>query len=91
MKKRKHNSQVPKTLYKVLWSYEDNVGLDSGVLDVYATSHKEAEEIFYKNNRKLIVGTTSKGKPVINFEGGYVVESILTEAEWKQEGCPTRV
>lgn len=90
MKKHKHNSHVPKTLYKVLWSYEDDVGVDSGVLDVYATSHKEAEEIFYKNNRELVVGT-SKGKPVVNPKGGFVVESVLTEAEWKQEGCPTRV
>ena len=63
----KHKQKKPltkaKQLYKVLWSYEDDVGVDSGVLDIYATSHKEAEKIFKENNKMLI----QKTKAGINF------------------------
>lgn len=77
-----------KQLYKVLWSYEDDVGVDSGVLDIYATSHKEAEKIFKENNKMLI----QKTKAGINFNTeGFTVEGVLTEKEWQHEGCPTHV
>lgn len=90
MKNHKIKSTQKKNLYKVLWSYEDEVGADSGVLDLYATSHKEAEKLFYENNRKLIVNTKGN-KLMFNVKGGFVVEAVLTEKEWKQEGCPTKV
>jgi hypothetical protein len=88
-KRRKRYPRKRKELYKVLWSYEDSIGLDSGVLDVYATSHKDAEEIFYKNNRGLV--KVVDGKPVFNPAGGYTVEGVLTEAEWVREGRLQRV
>lgn len=89
--KRHKSTPKKRQLYKVLWSYEDNIGIDSGVLDVYATSHKDAEEEFYKSNRKLVIAVSAKGKPVFNPRGGFTVESVLTESEWRQEGCPTKV
>lgn len=79
---------MKKQLYKVLWSYEDDVGTDSGVLDVYATSHQHAENIFKKNNRMLL--SKVKGKVERN-ASGFTVESVLTEEEWQHEGCPTHV
>lgn len=89
--KRHKSAPKKRQLYKVLWSYEDNIGIDSGVLDVYATSHKEAEEEFYKSNRKLVIAVSAKGKSILNPRGGFIVESVLTESEWRQEGCPTKV
>ena len=53
-RKQKKPLTKAKQLYKVLWSYEDDVGVDSGVLDIYATSHKEAEKIFKENNKKTL-------------------------------------
>lgn len=88
--KRKKTHYSTKRNYKVLWSYEDEIGVDSGVLDVIATSHKDAENIFYANNRSLV--KRSKGNKVdYNAKGGFVVESVLTEEEWKHEGCPTSI
>jgi hypothetical protein len=76
-----------KRKYVVMWTYIEGVGYNSGNRIVYAFSRTHAMKIFYKYNRKLIIGTNN-GKPVYNKLGGYVVDVVLTMKEWKAEGCP---
>lgn len=72
--------------YKVMWSYEDFVGYDSGVVDIIALNKKEAEEKFYKENKPLYINR--KDKKVASNQSGFVCESVLTYEEWKNEGSP---
>ena len=69
----------------VMWSYQDNVGYDSGKIEIQATSRKAAEQQFRKNNRMRIVN----GK--VNPAGGFEVEGVLTYDEWTKLGRPTRL
>lgn len=78
-----------KQLFKVFWSYEDSGGIDHGVLDIWAASHKDAEDVFKKNNQLLI--KKSKGKLKYNSDGGFVIEGCLTLQEWQHEGCPDKI
>lgn len=88
MNKNRHHKQV----YKVMWSYYDNIGHLSGVIDIEARCRKEAEIAFYKLNRPYVTGYDKKtNKPTFNPRGGYVCESVLTIPEWIAEGKPTRV
>lgn len=89
MKQKTNKSS--KNLYKVLWSYYDCIGINSGLVDIRATTRKEAEKVFYKLNRPYVASYDKKsGKPNFN-PSGYVCEAVLTEEEWIREGKPTSV
>lgn len=70
----------------VIWSYQDNVGYDSGKIEVQAPTRKAAEEKFKQNNRMRF---DNKGKQ--NPQGGFTVEGVMTYKEWNECGRPTRV
>ena len=75
--------------YIAMWSYQDNIGQNSGHVEIFAKNKKDAEKEFYKVNRKLILGFDKQHKPIFNPNGGFVCESILTYDEWVGEGKPT--
>lgn len=92
MKKKRKHTRNKKHIFKVMWTYYDSQGNFSGVIDIEAYTRKGAENEFYKINRKYIIGyNESDNSPVFNPKGGYVCESVLTEAEWVAEGSPTEV
>lgn len=70
----------------VMWSYQDEVGRDSGKIEVQAPTRKAAEEKFKQNNRMRV---DDKGRQ--NPKGGFTVEGVLTYDEWNKCGRPERL
>lgn len=70
----------------VMWSYQDNVGYDSGKIEIQAPTRKAAEEKFKSNNRMRI---DTKGRQ--NPQGGFTVEGVMTYDEWNKCGRPTKI
>ena len=81
-----------KKIYKVLWSYYDAIGTNSGVTNISARTRGQAEKIFYDINPKYVIGhTKDTHQPIFNPQGGFVCESILTVDEWVAEGKPSKI
>lgn len=70
----------------VIWSYQDNVGYDSGKIEIQAPTRKAAEEKFKQNNQMRV---DNKGKQ--NPAGGFTVEVVMTYEEWNKCGRPERL
>lgn len=85
MKRKKPNLN----LYVVMYSYTDSFATTTGKVEISAKSRKDAERIFYKLNRKYVIGIGEDKNPIFNPRGGYVCEAVLTYNEWKKEGSPT--
>ena len=76
-------------IYIVMYSYTDDFATTTGKVEISAKSRKDAERIFYKLNRKYVLGVDKNKNPIINPRGGYVCEAVLTPHEWIKEGSPT--
>ncbi len=71
----------------IMWTYLDEVGEDGGHIEIQAENTDEAEKKFYQHNQPYILGYEN-GEPIINPQGGFTCECVLTYAEWHSEGCP---
>ena len=72
-----------------MYSYQDRIGNNTGCVEITAFNRKDAENQFYKINRRLVLRVNKQGNPVFNPLGGFVCESVLTYNEWVKEGKPT--
>lgn len=70
-----------------MYTYSDQIGSFTGSVEIFATSRKNAETVFYKLNQPLILDIINE-KPIYNPGGGYLCECVLTYHEWLCEGTP---
>ena len=76
--------------YIIMWTYYDEIGSLGGHIEMLGTNRENAEEEFYRLNQPYIL-EYKNGCPVINPDGGYVCECVLTYNEWVKEGSPEKI